>query len=77
MLSNIGKVDIPAAQAAHIERFEVIPNPNADTKISCGVVSHADSCCITFGSLLEHTEIEKHFFRRLRRLDIIPKIETN
>jgi NRPS condensation-like uncharacterized protein len=77
LLSNLGKVEIPSDMAEHIERFDVIPNPRTDTKIGCSVMSYADSCCITFGSILEHTDIEKHFFRKLRQMDIIPKIETN
>jgi len=77
LFSNLGKVEIPSDMAGYFERFEVISGPNTDTKIGCSIVSYADSCCITFGSILLHTDIEKHFFRKLRHMDIIPKIETN
>ena len=60
-----------------IERFEFYPPPSRGNIIKVGVVSYKDKMYISFGSLTKTTEIEKIFFRKIRKMNIPIKIETN
>jgi hypothetical protein len=75
--SNLGVVKMPDCFARHIKRFDFIPDPNPITKISCAAISFEDTLSITFGRLIQETELEKYFFRRLVSTGIPVKIETN
>jgi len=39
--------------------------------------SYKEHCYISFGKTVNSTEIEKYFFRNLRKLGVPVKIETN
>ena len=75
--SNLGKISLPEEMAAHIERFEFFPPPSTGNKIKCTAVSWQDKLYISFGSLVEETEIERFFFTSLRKMEIAVKIESN
>ncbi len=77
VITNIGKVEIPENLAEHIERYEFIPNPNPFTVKNIGVISFEEKIYISFGSLCNETDIEKIFYRNLRKMEIPVKIETN
>ncbi len=76
-LSNLGRVDLPAALAEHVERFEVIPNPSAAHGVGCALVGYGDRLFITFASIVSRTGLERAFFTRLRRMGIPVRVETN
>lgn len=76
-ISNMGKVDMPEELKDRILRFEMVPPPSPLTKIKCGVISWKDELVISFGSIVEETDLEKHFFRTLRKQGIPVEIETN
>ena len=76
-ISNLGKITFPNEISRHIEGAELIPPPSYTNKIKVGVVSFGDKVYISFGKLSRETEIEKIFFRNLRREGIRIKIQTN
>ena len=76
-LSNLGAVRVPPEMAAHIERFEVIPNPSAAHGTGCAAIGYGESLLITFASIVAGVELQRAFFTRLRRMGITPRIETN
>lgn len=76
-LSNLGGAALPPALDAHIERFEVIPNPSAVHGVGCAIVGHREDVYIAFASLLASASVERAFFRRLRRMGVCARIETN
>jgi hypothetical protein len=77
VLTNMGSLEMPLSVAREIESFNCIANPNGDTKINCGVIGFNDKTYITFGSLVENTEVQKNFFRTIRKLGLNVKVETN
>jgi hypothetical protein len=76
-LSNLGLVNMPAKIADHIRCFDFIPAPGPKTKCNCGVISFKNEVHISFGRTIIETEVERYFFRRLIKLGIPVKIESN
>lgn len=76
-ISNLGLITMPKSIENLIERFEFYPPPSRGNIIKLGVISYKDKLFISFGSLTKITEIEKIFFRKIRKLNIPIKIETN
>lgn len=76
-LSNLGLVTMPKEIEDLIERFEFYPPPSKGNIIKIGVASYKDRIYISFGRLTKATEIEKIFFRKIRKMNIPVKIETN
>jgi len=77
VLTNLGKITMPDPLSGQIERFEVIPNPNPETKINFSIVSYEDNLHITFGNLTDNNEVIKIFFSTLRKMNFPVKVETN
>ncbi len=69
-ISNLGAVTLPEEIAKHVRRFDFIPAPSADTKTNASCLSWQDTFYISFGSRVESTEIEQHFFSRIASLNI-------
>ncbi|MBI9100125.1 MAG: hypothetical protein JEY91_16705, partial [Spirochaetaceae bacterium] len=76
-LSNLGKVNMPEEITNKIERFEFIPAPSTGVKTKAAIVSFEDNLYISFGRLIKENPIEKLFFRKLRKMGIHIKIESN
>jgi NRPS condensation-like uncharacterized protein len=76
-LSNMGKVRMPKEIEEYIERFEFYPPPSQGNIIKSAVISYRDRLYITFGKLTDTKDIERIFFRKLRKMNIPVKIETN
>ncbi|SHJ47616.1 hypothetical protein [Tepidibacter formicigenes] len=76
-LSNMGKVTMPKEIENYIERFEFYPPPSQGNIIKVGVISYKDNLYITFGKLTNSKDVEKIFFRKIRKMNIPVKIETN
>lgn len=76
-ISNVGRLKIPAVMEEHIERFNFFPSPSRNNKLKAGAISFKDKLYFTFGKLTRVTVIEKIFFRKLVKLGIPVKIETN
>lgn len=76
-LSNVGKVTMPKEFAEKIENFEFILAPSETVNNGCAVVSFNDKLIINFSRTVEEPEVEKFFFRKLVKLGIHVKIESN
>ncbi|HOQ16195.1 MAG: hypothetical protein GX198_07815 [Epulopiscium sp.] len=76
-LSNLGLITLPKSIENLVERFEVYPPPSMGNIIKVTTISYKDKIYISFGSLTKNTEIEKIFFRKIRKMNIPVKIETN
>lgn len=76
-LSNLGLINMPDEITDQIERFEFIPAPSTGLKTKAAVVSFGDNMYISFGRLIKETPIEMLFFRKLRKMGIHIKIESN
>lgn len=76
-LSNLGLVKLPPSMAKHIDSVTVNIGPDPHSKASCAMVGYEGKIYITFGRIIKDAIIERHFFRRLRRLGIPIKIQSN
>ncbi|HPR47015.1 MAG TPA: hypothetical protein PK341_03405 [Spirochaetota bacterium] len=77
VLTNMGVVGMPSKAASHIERFEGLPNPNPLTRINIAVITYGKSTYVSFASFIDDSDVQKIFFRTLRRQGIVARIETN
>ena len=75
--SNLGQVKMPEPLSDYIKGFDFLPPPNPKYKISCTVISFQDRLSITFGRLIEESDIERLFFTKITKMGIHVKIETN
>lgn len=75
--SNMGKITMPKEIESHIERFEFLPPPSQGNIIKVGSLSYKDNLYITFGKLTDNKDVERIFFRKIRKMNIPVKIETN
>ena len=76
-LSNLGRIKMPEEIKNKIERFDFIPAPSTGVKTKAAVVSFEDNMYISFGRLIKDPHIEKLFFRKMRKMGIHVKIESN
>lgn len=76
-LSNLGPVGIQEPYGDLISRFEVVPPPSEGNIIKVTAITYRDVSTISFGSLTQDKTIEKIFFRKLRKENIMVKIESN
>ena len=76
-LSNLGNVVLPEALASHVERFEFTPPPGRQNVIKLGIISYNGKAHISFGSLTHEKPVERFFFRKLRKMGVGVKIESN
>lgn len=65
VLSNLGRIVVPAATAPHIESFGVMLGPNSRMKKNCVVLSYQDDLHISFGSVVESRELERLFLTHI------------
>ena len=66
-LSNLGVFPVSRASAGRIRRVVFVPPPSPWTRTNCSVVSHGGSTAISFGSTATERDLEREFFRVLRR----------
>lgn len=76
-LSNLQQVNMPAAFADHIRRFDFIPVRNDLTGANVGVISWKDKLSVTIGSLLIDRSFERAFFTTCVGLGIPVTVESN
>ncbi|MBD3191103.1 MAG: hypothetical protein GF308_10685 [Candidatus Heimdallarchaeota archaeon] len=76
-LSNLGKVTMPEPLNEEIQRFEFVPGKTPKIKTGCSIISYKDSLYITFGRMIKENILERKFFRKLVKLGVPVKIETN
>jgi hypothetical protein len=76
-LSNLGLVSVPEEIRPYVKGFEVFPPPSAESRLKMVTISYEGKLSICFGKTTGETVIEKIFFRKIRKLGIPVKIETN
>lgn len=74
--SNLGIFDIDGYEQ-HFQGLRFVPPPSKRCKIKVGIVSDKDKLYFTFGNLTNNYELEKNYFRYLKRHGITSKIITN
>jgi hypothetical protein len=65
VLSNLGRVAVPASLEPHVESFDFLLNPSYGMKTNCAVLGFRDTLRISFGSIVADRELERRFFTRL------------
>ena len=76
-LSNLGAVKLPDAMMPYVERLDFILGVQATAPYNCGVLSFGDTLYINFIRNIREPELEYHFFRVLRDMDIPVQAESN
>jgi NRPS condensation-like uncharacterized protein len=77
VMTNLGKIELPADLMDKIGYFVFIPPPpNKKLKINCGVIGFKDKLVITFGNITDSNDLEKKFFRFLAGEGIHVKLKT-
>ena len=76
-LSNLGDVAMPDELLPLIERFEFYPPPSSGIEKKISMLSFKGKMYISFGSQTADKTIETLFFRKLRKMGIHVKIESN
>ncbi len=75
--SNLGIVTLPESMAPHVESFDFYPPPSTGNRIKSTALSYNGELRVSFGSLLNETELERLFFTGLRKKGIRVRIESN
>jgi len=75
--SNLGKTQLPAEMQPYVERCEFMLGSLLENPVTCAASAYGDDVYITFTRTIEETEVERDFFRRLIRLGVPVKIESN
>ncbi len=75
--SNLGQIKLPESMKAHVRSFDFYAPPSTGNLVKCTTLSYGDELRISFGSLLEETELECRFFRALRKRGLAVRIESN
>jgi hypothetical protein len=57
--------------------MDIYPPPSVGNLTKITMLSYNNKTCISFGSVTPSREIEKIFFRKLRKMNLHVKIETN
>lgn len=75
VLSNLGKIDVPAEMEKEVEEFQFFLTPNKDGTICLAMTGYKDKLYMNFGRAYREPDIEKLFFRKLVNLGIRIKIK--
>lgn len=76
-LSNLGAVKLPDAMTPYVERMDFILGVQATAPHNCGVISFGDILYINFIRNIRESELEYHFYRVLKELDLTVKVQSN
>lgn len=76
-MSNLGAVQMPRELAQYVERLDFILGVQAASPYNCGVLSFGDTLYINFIRNIREPELEYHFGRVLRELEIPVTVESN
>jgi len=76
-LSNLGLIKLPPSMAKHVEYITCNLGPDPYSKATCAMVGFNGKIYVTFGRVIKDAVIERNFFRRLRKLGISIKIQSN
>ncbi|MHA1222110.1 MAG: hypothetical protein ACTSSG_05150 [Candidatus Heimdallarchaeaceae archaeon] len=76
-LTNLGRVTFPNEIQKEILDVQFIPAPSPSNKSCCAIVSFNNLLYINFGRVIRESVLERTFFRKLKKLGVDIKIETN
>lgn len=77
VLTNLGKVILPAEVNESIEYFIITPPPpNKKLKINCGIIGFKDNLVLSFGNITKSKELEKRFLNFLVDQGLNVKLST-
>lgn len=78
VITNLGKIELPAETNDWVDYFIVTPPPpNKMLKINCGVVGFGDKLVLSFGNITHSKEFEKKFLRAMEDRNIAVKLDKN
>ena len=76
-LSNLGRVELPAAMAPFVDRAEFVLGPQSTSPYNVGVTSLGDRCFINIVRNTIEPRLEKQFFTNLVKLGFHVSLESN
>lgn len=76
-LSNLSNIEIPEEMKPYVERFDFIIGPQSRAPYNCGVCSFNGKMYINFIRNSIEPELEGEFFRRLVKMGLHVKLESN
>lgn len=76
-LSNLGNQRLPEEMARYVTRMDFLLGPLSRTKVACAAVSYDDTLYLNFTRTIREPDLERNFFRRLVKLGIPVRIESN
>lgn len=77
LMTNVGQARLPPSFAGRVERIDVILPSTPGLKTVAGIMSHRDALSISFGSVIERSDLERAFFTRLVKDGLGVKVESN
>lgn len=77
MFSNIGIVRIPEEMQPYVDRYVIMSGPGKLNGARCAGITYGNQFELTIVSLYEDMDIQREFFRRMVRLGIPVRIESN
>lgn len=76
-VSNLGHIKMPEEVRDRITGFEAFPPPSAGNKLKIVMASYGDKLFISIGKTTLAKDIERIFFRKIRKLGVHVRIEGN
>ena len=76
-LSNFGRIVLPELMSLYVKDMRVMIPVTPHQPIRCGVISCNDQFVLTFTSSLKETDIQRYFFRFLKKYGIDITISCN
>ena len=70
VLSNVGRIEVPADILPEVESFDVMLGPNPRMKKTCVVLSFRDDLVVNFGSVVASRALERLFFTHFVRAGV-------
>ncbi len=78
VVTNLGKIELPAEAEKMIDYFVMTPPPpNKMLKISCGIAGFGGKLVLSFGNVTRSNEFEDKFLQFLRNQNIPVELESN
>ena len=76
-LSNLGIIELPEQMKKFVTRVDFILGVQADSPCNCGVCTYGGDVRINFIRNIKESDLERHFFTTLRKMNIPVCIESN
>lgn len=67
-VTNLGKLSLPNAMAAHVESCEVIMTPRTNSPYGCSVISYGDELTVNVVTFRRESELDPVFARNMQKI---------